>query len=1067
MQLKGLVRIFAVALILISIYQLSFTFLVRNYEKKIVLQAKNDVAKEFPSPEQKYPANKELQAFYGDTLADQEKLRKQEIIDSVGNKQIAGFPWYVSYTKAKERELNLGLDLQGGMNVVLDVSVEDVIRSLSGQSKAPAFNRALDLARDRKKASQTDFVSLFGQAYEEVQPNGRLASIFANAYQKDINFNSSNQQVLNVIRREAGAAIRNTYIVLQKRIDKFGVAQPNISLDETKGIISVELAGVDNPERVRKYLQASANLEFRETYKNSQEFIASVLQPANDAVKNALGGRTPADTAKEATDTAAVAAAKPDTSKAAAAKDTSTGSLAAYLGKDSGKAKTTTGKADSAKTQAELEQDFAKTNPLFSVLRPYISQDGQVIPGPVVGVILPKDTATFHRYLEIPAVKTLIPKDVRFAYGPENKTDRHGAIEVFALKVNPANPTPPVGGDKVVDAFQDFEPQSGNPEITMVMDNIGARDWKKLTGQLAPTDAKDRSTFNYVAIVLDEIVYSAPSILGEIGGGRSSITGSFTLEEAKDLANILKSGKMPAPAKIVQEQIVGPTLGQESIAAGAKSFIFSFIVIFILMLVYYNSAGWIANIALILNLLFTVGILASLGATLTMPGIAGLVLTIGMAVDTNVIIFERIKDELSRGKSYQQAVADGYKRSYAPVLDGHITSLLTAIILFYFGLGPVLGFATTQIIGLLLSLFCGILVSRMITDWWTNKKRHFEYFTPISRRIFKHANFNFVGMRKYTYIISAVIMVLGASSFWHGFDHGVDFQGGRNFSIRFEKPVDREQIREELNKEFGMETFVKTIGSGGNQLSITTPYKIEEQSLAADREVAEKLYQGLKKYYPPTVSFEAFSSPKYIISSQTVSPTISDDLRAGAVKATILSLVVIFLYILLRFSKWQYSIGTIFSLLHDVLVTLAVFSYCRDIVPFTLEIDQHFIAALLTVIGFSMNDTVIVFDRIREYFRSNKGGDRNTIINRAINDTLSRTIMTALTVFITLLILFIFGGEVTRGFAFAMLIGVVTGTYSSIFVAAPVLVDFDRKNQLSNESEVVPAQKVTPATVKK
>jgi len=1055
MQLKGLVRLFAAALILISLYQLSFTFLVRNYDKKVAQQAKNDVTKKYPTPEQKYPDSKELRAFYQDTLNDLVKLRKQEILDSVGNKQIAGFPWYVTYAKAKERELNLGLDLQGGMNVVLDVSVEDVIRALSGQSKDPAFNKALELARQRKKSSQSDFVTLFGQAYEEVQPNGRLATIFANAYQKDINFNSSNQEVLSAIRREASAAIKNTYLVLQKRIDKFGVAQPNISLDENKGIISVELAGVDNPDRVRRYLQASANLEFRETYKNDQNFVVGILQPANEALRNALGGSTPkADTAAQEAQAAPADTAQADTS--------TTGSLESYLARDSGKG----GKADSLKSQAELDQDFARANPLFSVLRPYISQDGQIIPGPVVGVILPKDTATFHRYLQMPAVKSILPKDLVFAYGQENKEDRNGAIEVYALKVNPANPAPPVSGERVVDARQDYD-QNGNPEISMTMDNIGAREWRKLTGELAPTNPDDRSTYNYVAIVLDDIVYSAPSILGEISGGRSSITGSFTVEEAKDMANILKSGKMPAPAQIVQEQIVGPTLGAEAIAAGAKSFAISFAIIFILMLVYYNTGGWVANIALILNLLFTVGILASLGATLTMPGIAGLVLTIGMAVDTNVIIFERIKDELSRGKTYQQAVEDGYKRSYAPVLDGHITSLLTAIILFYFGLGPVLGFATTQIIGLLLSLFCGILVSRMVTDWWTNKKRHFEYFTPISRSIFKHASFDFVGKRKIAYVISAFVMVMGVASFFHGFNHGIDFSGGRSFTVRFEQPVNEEDVRNELEQAFGSEPYVKTIGGSSNQLNITTAYKVEEQGIAVDKEVTQKLFQGLKKHYDASVTYDAFVS-RYIVGSQTVSPTISDDLRAGAVKATVLSLIVIFLYILLRFSKWQYSIGTIFSLMHDVLVTLAVFSFCKDIVPFTLEIDQHFIAAILTVIGFSMNDTVIVFDRIREHFREDKGMDRNTVINRAINDTLTRTIMTSLTVFLTILILFIFGGEVTRGFAFAMLIGVITGTYSSIFVAAPVLADFDRKNQLSNESEAVPARKVAaPATAKK
>lgn len=1041
MQLKGLVRFFAIALILISLYQLSFTFLVRNYEKTIEQQAENDVAKQYPTPEKKYPGSKELQGFYSDTLEGFIKQRRQEIVDSTSSKQIAGFPWYITYTKAKEKELNLGLDLVGGMNVVLEVNVEDVIRALSGHSKDAAFNRALDRANELKKTNQTDYVTLFGQAYTEVAPQGKLATIFANAYQKDINFNSTNQQVLDMIRRESRVAIKNTYIVLQKRIDKFGVAQPNISLDENKGLISVELAGVDNAARVHKYLQATANLEFREVYKNSPEFVQNVLSPMNDAIRAALNAGNTTKAAPAATDTAKAAAAT------AAAQDTGKdASLSDYLAKD--KAKT-----DSGSKELQI-QEQQKQNPLFTVLFPNVDpQSGTIYPGPSIGRILPKDTATFNRYLEMPAVKAVLPKDAVVAFGPENKEDKHGPIAVYVLKVNPANPAPRVGGERIVDARQDMD-QNNQPEISMTMDNVGAHEWKKLTGELAPTNPKDPSTLNYVAVVLDNIVYSAPSIQGEIPGGRSSISGSFTIEEAQDLANILKSGKMPAPAQIVQEQIVGPTLGAESIAAGAKSFMISFGIIFVLMLVYYNSAGWVANIALVLNLLFTFGILASMGATLTMAGIAGMVLTIGMAVDTNVIIFERIKDELTHGKSYHDAVADGYKRSYAPVLDGHVTSLLTAFILFYFGLGPVLGFATTQIIGLFLSLFCGILVSRMVTDFWMKKKRHFEYFTPISRKVFKHAAFDFVGKRKYAYIISAVVMIAGVSSFFHGFDHGIDFSGGRSYTVRFEHPMNRQEVADVLKKEFESEVFVKTIGST-NQLNITTAYKVEQQNSAVDKEVVDKLYNGLKQFYDASVTQGVFTS-RYIVGSQSVSPTISDDLRAGAVKATVLSIVVIFLYILLRFSKWQYSIGTIFSLLHDVLVTLAVFSWCRSFVPFTLEIDQHFIAAILTVIGFSMNDTVIVFDRIREYFRTGTHGrERDSVINKAINDTLSRTIMTSLTVFLTILILFIFGGEVTRGFAFAMLIGVITGTYSSIFVAAPVLVDFDKKNQLANEGNAV------------
>jgi SecD/SecF fusion protein len=546
-------------------------------------------------------------------------------------------------------------------------------------------------------------------------------------------------------------------------------------------------------------------------------------------------------------------------------------------------------------------------------------------------------------------------------------------------------------------------------------------------------------------------VYSAPNVNDPITTGNSQISGNYTLKEAQDLSEILESGKLPAPAKIVQEQQVGPTLGSESIKGGALSFGVSFLVIFILMLVYFNTGGWVANIALILNLLFTIGILSALGFTLTAPGIAGLVLTIGMAVDTNVIIFERIKEELTKGKSYQAAVSDGYKRSLAPVLDGHITTLLTAIILAYFGLGPVLGFATTQIIGILLSLFCGILVSRLITDWYTNKNRHFEYFTDFSKKIFQKAAFKFIEYRKVAYAISLVIFLLGVSTFFNGFDEGVEFSGGRSYTVKFDKPVNVEEVRDQLKVVFEESPIIKTVNSN-NQLNITTSYKIEETGNTVDAQVEQKLFEGLQKQLPAGLTFKEFET-KYKQSSQTVLPTISDDLKAGATKATILAVLVICLYIFIRFRDWRYSLGTIFSLMHDVFVTLIVFSYARTIVPFPLEIDQHFIAAILTVIGFSMNDTVIVYDRIREDSGLMKGVSNGVIINKAINETLSRTIMTSVTVFLTLLILFIFGGEVTRGFSFAMLIGVITGSYSSIFVAAPILVDFAKNKPLGKATE--------------
>jgi SecD/SecF fusion protein len=627
-------------------------------------------------------------------------------------------------------------------------------------------------------------------------------------------------------------------------------------------------------------------------------------------------------------------------------------------------------------------------------------------------------------------------------YGKNESEDPKSkdVVPIYAIKTLD-NGQAELEGDHVANAAQDFD-ERGKVAIKMNMDKLGTSIWAKMTS---------KNIGKPLAIVLDNIVYSAPNVNDAITTGNSSISGNYTLKTAQDLAEILESGKLPAPAKIVQEQLVGPTLGLASIQGGAMAFGISFLVIFALMLLYFNTGGWVANIALVLNLLFTIGILSALGFTLTAPGIAGLVLTIGMAVDTNVIIFERIKEELTKGKSYQLAVTDGYKRSMSPVLDAHVTTLLTACILAYFGLGPVLGFATTQIIGILLSLFCGILVSRLITDIYTSKNRHFEYFTKISRGIFKHAAYKFIEFRKYAYMLSAVVLVMGIASFFNGFDEGVEFAGGRSYTIKFAKAVNIESVRDDLKKVFGESPIIKTVDSK-NQINITTSYKIKEQGNNIDAEVEALLFKGLEKQLPAGTSLKEFDS-QYKQSSQTVLPTISDDLKAGATKATIFALLAICLYIFIRFRDWRYSLGTIFSLLHDVFVTLIVFSFLRKVVPFPLEIDQHFIAAILTVIGFSMNDTVIVYDRIREDSQLMKGVDNATIINKAINQTLSRTIMTSLTVFLTILILFIFGGEVTRGFAFAMLIGVITGTYSSIFVAAPVLVDFAKSRPLGREEK--------------
>jgi len=744
---------------------------------------------------------------------------------------------------------------------------------------------------------------------------------------------------------------------------------------------------------------------------------------------------------------------------------------------DSCNTKKDTSKNKIDSTKKDTTALAATEHPLMQVIsfaRPYGDEQGKARYPGYIGMAMINDTPRVNSYLNNPIVRNNFPGDVKFLWGKQRRDDDGKllpSLELYAIKTVPGQDKARLEGEMINDASQDFEPVTNGVIVNMSMNKQGSRVWADMTQK-----AYDKNKAP-IAIVLDDIVYSAPSVNTPITGGSSTITmgGSgkdrqLVIEEAQDLAAILKSGKLEAPAKIVQEQVVGPTLGQEAVHGGSMAFLISFVVIFILMLIYYNTAGWVANIALVLNLLFTVGILSMFGFTLTAPGIAGLVLTIGMAVDTNVIIFERIKEELTKGKSYPIAFKDGYRRSMAPVLDAHVTTLLTAGILAYFGLGPVLGFATTQIIGILLSLFCGIVVSRLITEFWTNKNRHFNYFTAISKKVFRKAHFKFIEYRKVAYGISVVVLIMGVSSFFHGFREGVEFSGGRSYVVKFDRPIAPETVRDQLNKTLGRMPIVKTYGTN-DQLDITTDYLIKDQNPATDSVVLSKLYSGLAPFLPRNVTLDQFRT-KNLQGTKKVDPTISDDLKRGAQWVTFWSLLIISIYIFIRFRDWRYSLGTLVSLLHDVLVTLTVFSYFKDIVPFPLEIDQHFIAAILTVIGFSMNDTVIVFDRVREYSREMRGADKATIINRAVNDTLSRTIMTSLTVFLTILILFLVGGEVTRGFAFAMLIGVVTGTYSSIFVAAPILVDFakskplgraDTATTVANQTKAKPAVMAKPS----
>jgi SecD/SecF fusion protein len=1015
--MRALVSIFAGLLILISLYQLSFTWFVNRHEDEMAKKADAYAKRTYLSPAQKYPTNTEARALYKDSVDNARKAYLDSLLTASKDKKITW--WGQSYQKAKESELLLGLDLQGGINVTMDVALDGLIKGLANNPKDPQLQKAIAEAQRRKTTSDQNFIDLFATAWKEINPGVKLAPQFANANNK-LSADANDNRVVSYIRDQANAAMKQTYQVLRKRIDKFGVAQPNISLDENKGIITVELAGASDPERVRKYLQSTANLQFWEVY--TLEELGNGVMNASKALDTYLSYAS-ASTTVDSTGKTVVDSTKKDTSAA------SRNLLASKI------------------KFIPPQQD---------------QQTGKVSYSPSLGIVLLSDTGTVNRYLNIPVVRNSFPANLKFLWGKQERDDEgklSNFLRLYAVKTVPGKDGAELEGDAIEDARQEFDQVTNEIAVAMEMNASGARTWARMT---------EKNVGKPIAIVLDDIVYSAPNVIQKIEGGHSRITmGSggknqkFVLEEADDLANILKAGKLEAPAVIVHDQQVGATLGASAVKGGMMAFGISFLVIFALMLVYYNTGGIVANIALILNLLFTIGVLSALNATLTAPGIAGLVLTIGMAVDTNVIIFERIKEELSKGSSYAQAVKTGYLRSLPPVLDAHITTLLTAIILFIYGLGPVLGFATTQILGILLSLFCGILVSRLITDFYTKKNRHFNYFTTISKRIFKHAAFKFIQYRKIAYGISVVVLLIGVASFFHGFRYGVEFSGGRSYVVNFDKPVNEEAVREALTKTFDRTPVIKTYG-GPDKLNITTDYRINEAGIAVDSAVQSTLYTGLKPFLPANTTLDEFNK-RFVEGSNKVSPTISDDLKKGAQWATFWSLLIIAIYIFIRFRDWRYSVGTIVALLHDVLVTMAVFSFLKDVVPFPLEIDQHFIAAILTVIGFSMNDTVIVYDRIREYSHTMHGADKTTILNKAINDTLSRTVMTSLTVFLTILILFLVGGEVTRGFAFAMLIGVVTGTYSSIFVAAPILVDFAKDKPLG---EPAPVQKTGTAPQK-
>ncbi len=998
MQHKGIIRLLTALLILVTLYHLSFTFVTYKIKKQAKEYAKGDYAKE------------------------------NAYLDSMSNEVVYNFLWLKKYTfkECQEREINLGLDLQGGMNVILQISVDDLLRKLADTDN-PKFEKAIELAKEREKTTQKDFITLFGEAFKEVAPGESLASIFYTSpeLRGKIKINQTNDQVLQILREEAQAAIDNSFNVLRARIDRFGVAQPVIQqLQGQLGRILIELPGVRDEKRVRNILQRTAQLEFYLTYDASE--VYHFIQQANAKLREILQRQKYKNRPTR------------DTSSLLANSDTASSLLDTNAVSDSSLIAQDTSLVDT--TQPKTYQEYLKRNPLIGLLLPPVDKEGNLLKGPVVGYAQKKDIPKINQYLNMPEIKALFPKNLKFAWTvkPFDKDGRF--YQLIALKTT-SRGEPQLTGDVIVDATHEYNQLRGSAEVNMVMNASGAEKWAKLTRE---------NIGKSIAIVLDGLVYSYPVVQSEITGGRSQITGDFTIAEAQDLANVLKSGKLPISVEIVELNHVGPSLGKESIRAGLLSFIIAFVVILLYMGLYYKTAGWVADVALLANMFFIVGVLAALGAVLTLPGIAGIVLTIGMSVDANVIIYERIREELRNGKGLKLAIKDGYKNAYSAIIDANVTTLLTGIILYSFGHGPIRGFATTLIIGILTSLYTAIFITRLIFERLLQKNKPIYFWTKLTKNILVNVNINFLGKRKLFYIISGTLVTISLISiFTRGFDLGVDFVGGRTFIVRFDKPVNTVKIVKSLSKVFHSKPEVKTYGSD-NQVKITTKYKINQKHV--ENEIDSLLYVGLKEYLPDTVSMQTFLQ-KYRLSAQKVGPTIARDIKAGAVRSVILSLLVIFLYIFIRFRNWQYGLGATVALLHDSIIVMGVFSLLYGILPFSLEIDQAFIAAILTVVGYSVNDTVIIYDRIREYLKIFPKHDRFETINKALNSTLSRTLNTSLTTFFVLLVIFIFGGEVIRGFVFAMLIGIIVGTYSSLYIATPLTFDTIRAKEVKLEKQ--------------
>ena len=1015
MQNKGFVRLFSVLLLLVCLYYLSFTAVTNYHENK---------AKKIAGE------NNAIELAYLDSIA--------------GEKVWFGY----TFKQCREKELNLGLDLKGGMNVTLEVSIPDILNVLSGYNTSENFQLAIENAKQRQHNSQEDFLNLFYDEFKKIDPDAQLSTIFSTFNLKEkIQRTSTNDEVMKVLNEEVNAAIDNSFNVIRNRIDRFGVVQPTIQRLDAQGRIMVELPGIKEPERVRKLLQGSANLEFWETYELSE--IIAHLSDANDVIRALNEANVQEEVAE--------VAVEPTIDETES--ETETDSLASVI------------ENNDTQTDAEKFAAYKKENPLFAVLNIY-ANGGQVRPGPAVGMALASDTAKVNAYLRMKQVKDVLPRDLALKWTVKSINDesKTSIFELIAIKVTNRDGRAPLSGEVITDANADFGQFSSSANVNMQMNSEGSKTWARLTKE---------NIGKCIAIVLDDYVYSYPRVNSEITGGRSEITGNFTTQEAKDLANVLKSGKMPAPTRIVQEDIVGPSLGQTAIKNGMISFIIAFILVLLYMICYYGLiSGLIADFALLSNMFFMFGIMASFQAVLTLPGIAGIVLTLGMAIDANVLIYERTREELAAGKNLKKAIADGYKNAYSAILDGNITTLLTGIVLFVFGTGPIRGFATTLIIGIITTLFTSIFLTRLLFERIMAKEKmpNLQFTTNITKNWFRNCNINFVKTRKIGYIISGVLMLTAIVSLaTKGLEQGIDFSGGRNYVIRFEQPVndDIDDIRENLSNVFtNSQVSVITMGTA-NQIRISTNYEIENTADDIDEKLESMLYNALKNQnlLSENVSKDLFVEG-YVVkdglyqtddhsgatsfgiqSSQKVGPTVASDIKISAIWAILISLVVIGLYILIRFRNIAFSVGTIVALIHDTLFIFGIYSIFSSILPFSLEIDQTFIAAILTIIGYSVNDTVVIFDRIREDIALYPKRDKTSLFNMALNSTLGRTFSTSLSTILVVLAMFIFGGETIRGFLFAMLLGMIIGIYSTLYIATPIAFEFSRRKEAKQEKE--------------